>query len=303
MTTHRDQPFLVVLGVAQDAGAPQVGCRGACCASMDPTPRRYAAALAIVDPSDGGGRWLIDATPDFREQMRLLDAIAPAEAPAALSGILLTHAHIGHYTGLMFLGCEAMGVSGWPVHVMPRMRAFLESNGPWDELVRSGAIVLRSLAADTSLALSARVRLTPLLVPHRDEYSETVGFRIESPGWSALWIPDIDAWDDWDGHPGDRRLEAELARVDVAYLDGTFHADGEIVGRDASRIPHPRMVETMSRLSGASSSERAKVRFVHLNHTNPALDGAGVVARAVDARGFGVATQGEVFPRVATPPA
>ncbi|MHC4946921.1 MAG: MBL fold metallo-hydrolase [Planctomycetota bacterium] len=242
-----------------------------------------------VDPASGE-RWMIDATPDFRAQLRMLDEVAPGErgTPPRLAGILLTHGHVGHYTGLMFLGHESIGARDVPVHAMPRMREFLSSHGPWEQLVRGGNIVLRDLAADTPVRLSERITVTPIPVPHREEYTETVAFRVDGPGRSVLWLPDIDAWDRWD-----RRLEDVLAGVDVAYLDGTFFDDGELPGRDPSGIPHPLIAGTMARLTPLPASERAKVRFIHLNHTNPAARPDSPARRAIEAAGFAVADEGE----------
>jgi pyrroloquinoline quinone biosynthesis protein B len=263
-----DSPFLLVLGTAQDAGIPQAGAfehPG----WNDPSKRRLVVCLAIVDPRSNGA-WMIEATPDFREQLyRLHDAISPRLLPAPFpSGIFLTHAHIGHYTGLMFLGHESMGANGIPVYAMPRMSEFLSTNAPWSQLVAYGNIELRPLEAGVPVALAPDIAVTPVLVPHRQEYAEVVGFRIDGPRTSVLFIPDIDAWEQWDAQGA--RLEDALATVDVAYLDGTFFANGEIPGRDMSGFPHPFISHTIERLSALPASERAKVRFIHLNHTNPA---------------------------------
>jgi pyrroloquinoline quinone biosynthesis protein B len=136
-------------------------------------------------------------------------------------------------------------------------------------------------------ATLGRLRATALRVPHRDEYSETVAWRITGPNRSVLYLPDIDSWDAWDV-----AIEDVLATVDVAYLDGTFWADGELA-RDMTEIPHPRIRDTMARLARLPASERAKVRFLHLNHTNPVLDPASDEARAVAEAGFAVAVEGE----------
>jgi pyrroloquinoline quinone biosynthesis protein B len=282
-------PFVVVLGIAQDGGYPQAGCRKECCRKpwADPSRRAHVASLAIVDPA-GGRRWLVDATPDFREQLHRLDGIAPAASSPGLDGILLTHAHIGHYTGLMQLGREVIGAHGVSVFAMPRMRKFLETSGPWDQLIRLGNIELKPLEAGRAVPLSERISVTPLAVPHRDEYSETVGFVIAGPKRSVLYLPDIDKWEKWK-----TPLEEALSKVSVAYLDGTFYGEGEIPGRDMSEIPHPFMTETLSRLARLPMKERAKVRFIHLNHTNPALDPKSEAAQAVDAAGAGVAIEGD----------
>jgi pyrroloquinoline quinone biosynthesis protein B len=181
-----------------------------------------------------------------------------------------------------------MGAGGVPVYAMPRMAAFLAGNGPWSQLVELGNVEIRPLRDGQAVRLAEGLSVTPLLVPHRDEFSETVAFRIDGPERSMLFLPDVDKWERW-ATP----LETVLATVDVAYLDGTFFAEGELPGRDMSQIPHPFIVETMERLRPLPAAERAKVRFIHLNHTNPALDPESDAARRIEAAGFAVAREME----------
>ena len=91
-------------------------------------------------------------------------------------------------------------------------------------------------------------------------------------------------------------LEELLASVDLAYVDGSFWADGEIPGRDMSDFPHPRITETMDRLADAPAATRAKVRFIHLNHTNPVNEAESRERAEILRRGFGVAQRGERTP-------
>lgn len=296
-------PRVVVLGIAQDGGVPQAG-------SLadqrwgEANGQRMVACLGLLDPRTESV-WMFDATPDFRRQ--LYDLHAEAEGPRwrwragnhlgepkprPLDGVFLTHAHIGHYTGLMFMGHESMGTDGVPVYAMPRMREFLERNGPWDQLVRYENIELRTLAAGEPVVLGEELSVTPFLVPHRQEYSEVVGYRIDGPSRSVLFIPDIDSWEEWDAMG--TRIEDMLARVDIAYLDGTFFADGEIPGRDMSGFPHPFITHSMARFAALPAEERAKVRFIHLNHTNPAMHGHGSARRVIERAGMRVADEGEI---------
>lgn len=277
-------PFIVVLGIAQDGGYPQAGCNRPDCVAAwgDPSLRRHAASLAIVDPNSNE-RWILDATPDFPAQLRMLDAISPGPPPA----LLLTHAHIGHYAGLLHLGREVMGSRAVPVYAMPRMRSFLERNGPWDQLVRLNNIELRTLRDGETVALNERIRITPLQVPHRDEYSETVGFVIRGPSQSILWLPDIDKWETWP-----TPIESVIAGVDVAYVDGTFFSERELPGRNLSEIPHPTIEESMARFAAMPERERRKIRFTHLNQSNPVLRDRSFVRR-IEQKGFHVARAGE----------
>ncbi len=284
-------PFTVVLGIAQDGGVPQAGSFG------DPrwddrAQRKSVVSLGLVDPASGK-RWIIDATPDFPRQLLELHRISGGPARPAVDGVFLTHAHIGHYPGLMYLGKESIGASRVPTYAMPRMRAFLEQNGPWSQLVSLGNIELKPLVAGEAVEPIPGVRVTPILVPHRAEFSETVAYRIELPGGKrVLWLPDIDSWRAWDDTG--TRLEDVLATVDVAYLDGCFFADGELPGRDMSKVPHPLMTDTIARLAALPETERAKVRFIHLNHTNPALDPSSDAARVIRDAGMRVAEEGEI---------
>ena len=285
-----EEPFVAVLGIAQDAGFPQAGCQKDCCreAWLQPSMRRMVSCIAIVDPA-GREAWMLDATPDFKDQLRRLENIMSGR-DINLAGIFLTHAHIGHYTGLMHLGREVMGAEEMPVYAMPRMKSFLENNGPWSQLVSLGNISLRNLAADSMVILNGRIKVTPMSVPHRDEFSETVGFKIEGPQKSLLFIPDIDKWHLWK-----RDIVEEVKQVDYALLDGTFYQNGEIPGRDMSEIPHPFIMESMAVFENLLEGEKSKIHFIHFNHTNPVLLENSEARKSVLEARFGICGEGEVF--------
>ena len=286
-------PYVVVLGIAQDGGYPHAGCNRSCCqdAFANPARGRHVASLAIVDP-ESGERWIIDCTPDFRFQLKNLGRLQPArKGRPPLDGILLTHAHIGHYSGLVHLGREVMGTRNVPVFAMPRMAEFLRSQGPWSQLVSLGNIQLRPLKAEKPIALNERITVTPILVPHRDEFSETVGFQVQGPRRQVLFIPDIDKWERWD-----RQIEKMVVQSDRAYLDGTFFTTDELPGRDISEIPHPFIIESIRRFAVLPDGQREKIRFIHLNHTNPALQRGSAARKQVNRAGMAGARQGEKFP-------
>ena len=231
---------------------------------------------------------LFEATPDLPGQWATLAERSGVSQPSA---IFLTHAHMGHYTGLMHLGREALGANGVRVGAMPRMAEFLKTNGPWSQLVELGNIDVFSLQDNQAVSvLHEEVSVTPLRVPHRDEFSETVGYRIEGPKRSALFIPDIDKWAVWE-----RSLEEELTRVDLAFVDATFFDAAEVNHRDMAEIPHPFVVETMAMLDGLPETEREKIHFIHMNHTNPLLDPESEASLEVEAKGYYVAREGMTF--------
>jgi pyrroloquinoline quinone biosynthesis protein B len=280
---------LVVLGNVQDGGSPHIGCGRPCCRNLFLRPRseRRVVSLGLISRA-WGETALFEATPDLPSQWATLAERSGVSQPSA---IFLTHAHMGHYTGLMHLGREALGANGVRVGAMPRMAEFLATNGPWSQLVELGNIDVFSLQEDQAVPLfHEEVSVTPLRVPHRDEFSETVGYRIEGPKRSALFIPDIDKWTVWE-----RSLVEELARVDLAFVDATFFDAAEVNHRDMAEIPHPFVVETMAMLDSLPESEREKIHFIHMNHTNPLLDPESAPSREVEEKGYRVAREGMTF--------
>ncbi|MGE3801888.1 MAG: MBL fold metallo-hydrolase [Candidatus Kapaibacterium sp.] len=284
------KPFVIVLGIAQDGGVPHIATRSS--AWNNRPERRHAASLGIVDPTSNQ-RWIIEATPDVKEQLHQLDEAAPLHSlPAGfLSGIALTHAHVGHYLGLAFLGKEMMNAKKIPLYTMPKMGQFHSQNLPWCDLIANGNVLPHELQPNVPCQLNERITLTPLLVPHRDEQSETVGFRVQGPERSVLFIPDIDRWEDWDAWG--TRVEEEIAQVDVAYLDGTFFDERELPGRDMGKIPHPTIRSSIERFAQLPESERKKIRFIHLNHSNPALHRDSLERNLVESTMATIAEEGE----------
>lgn len=257
-----DRWEIVVLGIAQDGGIPQLGCERPICQDIRAGKRapEKVSSLGLINRRTGAA-YVFDATPDFPAQLQRLTG---GKVPA---GVFLTHAHMGHYTGLMFLGRESVNAAAVPVYGTERMNAYLRGNGPWSQLVSIPNIALRTLAYDQPVALEGGVSVTAFRVPHRDEFSDTVGFRINGPNRSALFIPDIDRWEKWD-----RNIRDVAGAVDYAFLDGTFASPTEI-NRPIEEIPHPMMSRTRELLKGV----RARLWFIHINNSNAEIDSSDVV--------------------------
>jgi len=281
--------YITILGIAQDAGYPQIDCDKECCRLFyDKTEsKKLVSCLGLVDLLNKK-KWLFDATPDIGLQVLDLKS-NHINNGKVIDGVFLTHAHIGHYTGLMYLGFEALGGNNVPVYAMPKMKRYLEENGPWSQLVYMNNIELRLLHKDSVINLTKELKVTPFLVPHRDEYSETVGYKIEGKNKSALFIPDIDKWNIWE-----RSIIEEVKKVDYAFLDATFFRDGEMA-RPMSEIPHPFIEETVKLFANESKKTKAKIYFIHFNHTNPALLDSHPLKDSIQNLGFNFAKEGDVF--------
>ena len=279
-----ESDYIQVLGVVQDAGYPHIGCEKDCCKVVSPGDY-FVSCLGLVDKTNNK-RYLFDATPDIHNQINLLEKFPEANL---IDGIFLTHAHIGHYTGLMYLGREGLGGKNIMVYALKRMARFLTKNGPWDQLVKLNNISIQTISNKEFVKLSDNIFVIPIKVPHRDEYSETVGYKIIGKSKKILFIPDIDKWDEWK-----KSIIEEVKLVDYAFIDGTFY-NGTELNRDMREIPHPSIEETLQLFSTQPLAERNKIYFIHINHTNPILTNKNGIRDLVESLGFNIAERGLKF--------
>ncbi len=273
---------IVILGTIQDGGSPHIGCKKKCCTELftHPDQDRKIVSIGIVDPQNKK-KYIFECTPDFPIQAKKLLKYSPFTNLEMPDGIFLTHAHIGHYSGLMYLGKEALNADHVAVYTMPRMKKYIETNGPWSQLVINNNIELKTLENNQKIRLTSNIVVTPLSVPHRDEYSETVGFIIEGPSKKILFIPDIDKWEKW-------KIDIinVIAKVDFAFIDGTFYNGDEINNRNIASIPHPFIIESMSLFKELPIEEKNKIHFIHFNHTNLVLDSTSKQYKTIIENGF-----------------
>ena len=279
-----ESDYIQVLGIVQDAGYPHIGCEKDCCKVVSPGDY-FVSCLGLVDKTNNK-RYLFDATPDIHNQINLLEKFPEANL---IDGIFLTHAHIGHYTGLMYLGREGLGGKNIMVYALKRMARFLTKNGPWDQLVKLNNISIQTISNKEFVKLSENIFVIPIRVPHRDEYSETVGYKIIGKSKKILFIPDIDKWDEWK-----KSIIEEVKLVDYAFIDGTFY-NGSELNRDIREIPHPSIEETLQLFSNQPLAERNKIYFIHINHTNPILTNKNGIRDMIESLGFNIAERGLKF--------
>ena len=288
---------VIVLGRAQDGGLPHLGCERGCCVEARRTGRLETPACLGVRDLQSGALIMLEASPAIETQVALLHELTGTtdRGRRPVDGILLTHAHIGHYAGLIQLGREVASTKSVPVWSTPRFAGFLRDNGPWSQLVKLGQIELKEISPGTTDGKTAPVAFEPLpgleveafLVPHRDEFSDTVAYKLHGPRKTILFCPDVDRWDAHDG-----LLESLLDGVDVAYVDATFYDGRELPGRNILEVPHPPMIRTMELLQAMGRESPGRVRFIHLNHTNPALNDQDLQDE-IRGKGFPVAEVGE----------
>ena len=270
---------LKILGVVQDGGMPHLGNNKTCCENIKKD--KYVTSLMLMN-NENNESFLFDASPDINKQLNFMGDRIKKD----LKGIFLTHAHIGHYTGLMYFGREALNSKLVNVYAMPRMKKFLEENGPWSQLVSLQNISIIELSNESKISIDSNVIVQPVEVPHRAEFSETVGYKIYGPNKTALFIPDIDKWYLWE-----KSIVDEIKQVDYAIIDATFYDSKEVNYRDISEIPHPFVTESMDLFDSIDIKEKNKIYFIHLNHTNPLLNEQSKQYKSVITKGYNVAKE------------
>jgi pyrroloquinoline quinone biosynthesis protein B len=273
---------LIVLGSGQDGGIPHAGCYCRACerARENKDCRRLAPSIAVYDER-AGFCYLIDASPDLQPQIDMIHAEihhVSRRGKVPISGILLTHAHIGHYTGLLLLGREVLGEKDVPVCCTRRMKEFLSLSRPFSLLVENRNISLQEVKLGRALVLDGAA-FTPVGVPHRAEITDAVGYVIEADK-RVIYVPDTDRWTDG--------LTAQIAKSDIGLVDGTFYSRDEVPWFE--NVPHPPIEETLRALRGLDT----EIYFTHINHTNPA-NADGPEKDCIENRGFKLAHDGLVL--------
>ena len=247
---------IVILGSGQDAGVPQISCNCLNCSQAWKNPKDIllGPSIALLD-SEKEYCYLIDASPDIKQQIEMITEIIPKvknQKAIPISGVFLTHAHFGHVAGLWTLGKECIDARNITVFCSKKMSVFLVNNHPFSHMIKGKNLVPLYIKTNHKYPIED-FWITSFKVPHRDEYADTVGYIIEQKK-KFLYLPDLDYWTD--------DLIKLVESVDIALIDGSFYSKDELPGRDD--VPHPPIKETMELLD----TTKTEIYFTHFNHTN-----------------------------------
>ncbi|CAF1168285.1 unnamed protein product [Adineta ricciae] len=260
---------ILLLGIAQDGGMPQIRCQCKNCSLVHRglLPQQYTVSLAIIDRTTNQV-WLVDCSPDARNQYSMLQNHFEPERSFKLEGVFLTHLHMGHYIGLFQFGRETMDWKGLKIYGTESVCQFFRNNQPWSTYIEIGNFVLNPLVPQVEVQLSSNLHIRSQLVPHRAEFSDAVGYFIRGPTRTIFFCPDVDSWDrGWSNEHGLSPTDI-VQSVDQAYLDATFFSADELPNRKIDEIPHPTVLQTLEKFKGLEH----KITLIHFNHSNPLYD-------------------------------
>jgi pyrroloquinoline quinone biosynthesis protein B len=301
---------IIVLGSAAGGGFPQWncncdGCRRARGGDHAASPRTQAS---IAVSADGENWFLINASPDLRQQIGATPALQPQQdrRHSPIAGVVLTNGDIDHVAGLLSLRESQPLV----LYATERVHGILRGNrifGVLDaKLVQRRAMEIgQPLDLTTSAGKPAGLRVEAFVVPGKTalymedaaagpgfgtQAGDVVGVMVSSGNARFFYLPGCAAVDG--------ALAARLAGAPLVFFDGTLWRDDEMIqagvgDKTGQRMGHISVSgEKGSMAAFAALGVRRKV-FIHVNNTNPILLDDSPERAAVTRAGWDVAFDGQ----------
>ncbi|WP_063846064.1 pyrroloquinoline quinone biosynthesis protein PqqB [Paenibacillus sp. FJAT-27812] len=297
-----------VLGSAAGGGFPQWNCACRYCSRARERDSNVKARMhnALALSLDGQSWYLLNATPDIREQIEAHCTLWPGPGlrDTPLLGVLLTDAELDHTLGLLSLreGAELEIYASAPVlhalsYAFP-VRKVLEPYAKlrWQEVkmgeplfLFEGNVVIRPFY----LGCKSPRYVAACGSMENDWMNRewVIGYRIEDllSGGVAVYAPGIESWT--------TELEQNLAGAHTIFIDGTFWQGdelrnlgiSELGAADMGHIPITGSDGSLQKLISMPASRKI---YIHINNTNPVLDQASIAYRRLQEQGIEVGYDG-----------
>jgi len=293
----------IILGSGAGGGFPQwnsamPACRDAFTGRL---PTRSQASIAVS--ADGLNWFILNASPDLRQQIIATPALHPREAPRStpIQGVILTCGEIDAVVGLLTLR-ERQRFS---LHAArPTLDRLAENPifGALDpELVpRSILLPDEPVTLDLTSGKPSGLTLLPFVVPGKaplyaeaqpSEAGETIGLAISDGTHTLLFIPGCaDITPD---------IRARVARADAVFFDATLWRDDEMIraglgAKTGARMGHVSVSGESGVLECLSDHPDIAV-LMHINNSNPILIPGTQERAAAEAAGWRVGEDGQHY--------
>jgi pyrroloquinoline quinone biosynthesis protein B len=299
---------LIVLGAAAGGGVPQWNCNCPQCraARADVTLARTQASLAVS--ADGRDWFLVNATPDLRQQVNATPALHPRAGTlrdSPLAGVILTSGEIDAIAGLLVLRENAP----FTIHAHPHVLAILAANPIFAAL---DPVRVPRHALEVGLPFEPRrgdgspsgLVVEAFPVPGKVPlYLEGMG---GAAGEHTLGLELRDAAGTARCHviPGcaevDAALAARLRGSPLVFFDGTVWQDDELIAaglgsKTGRRMGHLAMSGAGGAMAALGPLDIGRKVFIHINNSNPALTAGSPQQAAAAREGWIIPADGTEF--------
>ncbi|HEY0331974.1 MAG TPA: pyrroloquinoline quinone biosynthesis protein PqqB [Rhodopseudomonas sp.] len=303
---------VVVLGAAAGGGVPQWNCGCPVCQAArgdDPALRRTQASVAIS--ADGVHWFLINASPDLRQQLIQTPQLHPRHGQlrhSPIAGVILTNGEVDAVAGLLSM----REGSPFTLYAHRRVLAILTANSIFNVL-NERAVKRCEIAIDQPFELTlpdgtpAGIEVLPFAVAGKgawylegaahpngeaqNDTGDTLGLRItdRSTGKSFYFVAAC-------AEVGPE-LKQRLAGASLAFFDGTVWRDDELIAaglghKTGQAMGHIAMSGEAGALAALADCGITQKIFLHINNSNPALLPDSAERKAVDRAGWQIPADG-----------
>jgi len=304
---------VVVLGAAAGGGVPQWNCGCEVCRKArgeHPELRSTQASIAVS--ADGEHWFLINASPDLRQQLVATPQLHPAKGRlrhSPIAGVILTNGEIDAVAGLLSM----REGSPFTIYAHPKVLAILKANSIFDVLSEKN--VRRE-------PIAINVAFEPVLGDGKGSGMEIEPFTV--PGTSAWYLRDK-------MHPGGNAsegdtlglcirdkatnrhfcfiaacaevtdaLKSRLAGAPLVFFDGTVWRDDEMIAqglgtKTGQGMGHISMSGTSGAIESLAGLDIDRKVFLHINNSNPALLAGSAERKALELAGWQIPADGTEF--------
>jgi pyrroloquinoline quinone biosynthesis protein B len=299
----------VVLGAAAGGGFPQWNSATAACRRAragDPAARACSQASVAVS-ADGQGWYLLNASPDLRQQILATPCLHPREGlrSTPIRGVLLTGGEVDTVTGLLTLrerqplrlvAADAVHdlLDANPIfealsrEVVPRERVPLRQ---WFPLLDAAGLPTGLSAMLFPVPGKVPLYMEPAsgMVPEPEEDGGTVGVALEAGGRRMFYIPGCAAMT--------AGLAEMLRGAELVFFDGTLWQDDEMIRaglgpKTGQRMGHMSVSGAGGTMATFAGLDVQRKILIHMNNSNPVLLQGSPERAEVEAAGWQVAFDG-----------
>lgn len=300
---------VVVLGAAAGGGVPQWNCNcGICNAARSDDPDLQSTQASIAVSADDRHWFLINASPDLRQQMAANPQLHPQAGHlrhSPIAGVILTNGEVDAVAGLLSLR------EGWPftIYAHPRVLEILKANSIFNVLDEA-RVPREPIAFDAPFepalpdGSASGLVFTPFAVSGKsawyleneagdriEEAGDTLGLRVadKASGAHFYFLAACAAVDD--------ELKARLRGAPLIFFDGTLWRDDELIAaglghKTGQRMGHIAMSGQGGAMAALADLGITRKIFLHINNSNPAWLHGSAERNVVDRAGWEIPSDG-----------